>query len=171
MADPNAPAGLGAGGEQLPQPPPLHPAVVELLRRSEDSRQTHNQILQTLVQNMANQGGGGNPRRGYPAFLATEPPIFQGSKEPLDADFWLSAIEEKFGLFPCDDQEKVAFAAHQLRDAAGVWWKSYKTQIAQGHQITWDEFRQVFRAHHIPASVVAIKREEFLKLTQGNRSV
>ena len=92
---------------------------------------------------MANQGGGGNPRRGYPAFLATEPPIFQGSKEPLDADFWLSAIEEKFGLFPCDDQEKVAFAAHQLRDAAGVWWKSYKAQIAQGHQITWDEFCQV----------------------------
>jgi hypothetical protein len=85
----------------------------------------------------------------------------------LDANFSLSSIEEKFGLFPCDDQEKVAFAAHQLRDAAGVWWKSYKAQIARGHQITWDEFCQVFRAHHIPA----IKREEFLKLTQGNRSM
>ena len=111
MADPDAQAGLGANGEQLSQPPPLHPAVMELLGRSEDSRQTQNQILQTLVQNMANQGGGGNPRHGYPTFLATEPPIFQGSKEPLDADFWLSAIEEKFGLFPCDDQEKVSFTA------------------------------------------------------------
>jgi len=99
MDDPNAPVGLGSGNEQLPQPPPLHPAVVELLRRSEDSHQTQNQILQTLVQNMANQGGGGNPCRGYPAFLATEPPIIQGSKEPLDANFWLSSIEEKFGLF------------------------------------------------------------------------
>ena len=49
MADPDAQAGLGAGGEQLPQPPLLHPAVMELLRRSEDSRQTQNQILQTLV--------------------------------------------------------------------------------------------------------------------------
>ena len=57
--------------------------------------------------------------------------------------FGLVPLRKKFGLFPCDDQEKVAFAAHQLRDAAGVWWKSYKAQIAQGHQITWDEFCQV----------------------------
>jgi len=85
--------------------------------------------------------------------------------------FGLVPLRKKFGLFPCDDQEKVAFAAHQLRDAAGVWWKSYKVQIARGHQITWDEFCQVFRAHHIPASVIAIKREEFLKLTHGNMSM
>jgi hypothetical protein len=26
-------------------------------------------------------------------FMATDPPIFRGSKEPLDADFWLRAIE------------------------------------------------------------------------------
>jgi len=99
MADPNAPVGLGADGEQLPQPPPLHPAVVELLRRSEDSRQTQNQILQTLVQNMANQGGGGNPRRGYPAFLATEPPIFQGSKDHWMLTFLLVPLRKNLDYF------------------------------------------------------------------------
>ena len=75
MADPNAPAGLGAGGEQLPQPPPLHPAVVDLLRRSEESRQTQNQIMQAIVQHLGGQGHGGQ-RHGHSAFMATDPPIF-----------------------------------------------------------------------------------------------
>ena len=37
--------------------------------------------------------------------------------------------------------------------------------------ITWDEFRQDFKAHHIPQSVVESKREEFLNLKQGSLSV
>lgn len=94
--------GHGAGGDDLPPPPNMHPALLELLRRSEDSRQANNQILQTLVNHLASQGQGGggeNPCRGHPAFLATHPPIFRGSDKPLDADFWLSTITEKLGLF------------------------------------------------------------------------
>ena len=34
--------------------------------------------------------------------------------------------------------------------------------------ITWDDFRQDFRAHHIPQSVVESKREEFRNLKQGS---
>jgi len=37
--------------------------------------------------------------------------------------------------------------------------------------ITWDEFRQDFKAHHIPQSVVESKREEFRNLKQGSLSV
>ena len=37
--------------------------------------------------------------------------------------------------------------------------------------ITWDEFRQDFRAHHIPKSVVESKHEEFRNLKQGTTSV
>ena len=37
--------------------------------------------------------------------------------------------------------------------------------------ITWDEFRQDFRSHHIPQSVVESKREEFRNMKQGILSV
>ena len=123
----------GAGGDDnLPPPPPVHPTLLEILRRSEESRQAQNQIMQALVQNLGGQGHGGQ-RHGYSAFMATDPPIFRGSKEPLDADFWLRAMEQKFGLIQCNDQEKVNFAAHQLRDAAGAWWHGYMAQVAEGH--------------------------------------
>src|SRR6185295_7467285 len=73
----------GAGGDDnLPPPPPVHPALLEILRRSEESQQAQNQIMQALVQNMGGQGHGGQ-RQGYSAFMATDPPIFRGSKEPL----------------------------------------------------------------------------------------
>ena len=37
--------------------------------------------------------------------------------------------------------------------------------------ITWDEFRQDFKAHHIPQSLIESKREEFCNLKQGSMSV
>ena len=37
--------------------------------------------------------------------------------------------------------------------------------------ITWDDFCQDFKAHHIPQSVVESKREEFRNLKQGSLSV
>ena len=37
--------------------------------------------------------------------------------------------------------------------------------------ITWDEFHQDFKAHHIPQSVFESKREEFRNLKQGSLSV
>ena len=88
----NSDAGGENGEPPLPPPPPLHPTLMEILRRSEESRQTQNQIMQAIVQHLGGQGHGGQ-RHGHSAFMATDPPIFRGSKEPLDADFWLRAIE------------------------------------------------------------------------------
>ena len=77
----------GVGGDdKLPPPPPVHPTLLEILRRSEESRQAQNQIMQALVQNLGGQGHRGQ-HHGYSAFMASDPPIFRGSKEPLDADF------------------------------------------------------------------------------------
>ena len=64
-------------------------------------------------------------------FFRTNPPIFCGSKDPLDVDFWLNAIEEKLGLIQCDQYEKVLFAAHQLHDALGAWWRGFKASHPQ----------------------------------------
>jgi hypothetical protein len=42
---------------------------------------------------------------------------------------------------------------------------------ADGHVISWEEFRNAFRAHHIPEGLMERKLNEFLALTQGTRTV
>ena len=73
-----------------------------------------------LVNQMGNAGNHG-PRAEPPVnrfgeFFRTNPPTFRGSKDPLDADFWLNVIEEKLALIECEPHEKVLFAAHQLHE-------------------------------------------------------
>ena len=38
-------------------------------------------------------------------------------------------------------------------------------------QITWDQFKSTFRGNYIPPGLMAIKHTEFMKLTQGNKSL
>jgi hypothetical protein len=40
-----------------------------------------------------------------------------------------------------------------------------------GHVVEWREFKAAFRGHHIPAGLMDRKLNEFLALTQGNRTV
>ena len=37
--------------------------------------------------------------------------------------------------------------------------------------VTWQEFKDAFRGFHIPEGLMELKKEEFLKLKQGNGSV
>jgi hypothetical protein len=101
--------------------PPIHPTLVDVL-----AQQT--QLLGQIVNYIGNMGNANNqaPREEplvnkYGEFFRTNPPIFCGSKDPLDADFWLNAIEEKLGLIQYEQHEKVLFAAHQLHDAPEAW--------------------------------------------------
>ena len=86
--------------------------------------------------------------------------IFRGSKDPLDADFQLNVIEEKLGLIECEPHEKVLFAAHQLYDAPGVWWRNFKASHPANHHFTWEEFRTAFRSFHIPKGIMDIKKKK-----------
>jgi hypothetical protein len=66
---------------------------------------------------MANSTRGGNEVRNVPAlapttygdFAATHPPLFTEAGEPLEADYWLHAIESKFGLLRCMEVQKTLF--------------------------------------------------------------
>jgi hypothetical protein len=42
---------------------------------------------------------------------------------------------------------------------------------ADGHVISWEEFWNAFRAHHIPEGLMERKLNELLALTQGTRTV
>jgi hypothetical protein len=109
----------------------------------------------------------------YQDFLSTQPPFFSKAEEPLDADAWLHTIELKFALLtiPCTDSSKAHFAAQQLRGAACIWWDNFCTMQPAGHVISWEEFRNAFRALYIPEGLLEWKLNEFLALTQGTHTV
>jgi len=37
--------------------------------------------------------------------------------------------------------------------------------------ITWDEFKEAFRKHHVPAGHMKLKKQEFMALKQGSMTV
>jgi hypothetical protein len=90
----------GSGGNNnnnnAPLPdPPIHPTFADVL-----AQQT--QLLGHIVNqlsNISNQGPRDEPQvNKFGEFFRTNPPIFRGSKDLLDTDFWLNVIEEKLGL-------------------------------------------------------------------------
>ena len=87
-----------------------------------------------------------------------------------DADDWLVDICKHFECSNVRPEDFVKFASFQLKDQAAEWYQQYKDSRG-GRVITWDEFCQDFKAHHIPQSVVESKREEFRNLKQGSLSV
>ncbi|WVZ83272.1 hypothetical protein U9M48_030438 [Paspalum notatum var. saurae] len=73
-------------------------------------------------------------------------PRFTGARS-TPADDWLHAVERQLDIAQCNDQERVLYAAGQLRGAALDW------------------------SHHVPAGIMKMKKKEFLSLKQGNMSV
>jgi hypothetical protein len=162
-----------ASGSQQPPPPP--PNLAKVMARPTE-------LLNLLVQAQQNQqrqqsrGGRHDPHpqvATYQDFFSTQPSLFSKVEEPLDADAWLRTIESKFALLtiPCADSNKAHFATQQLRGAVHIWWDNYCAMQADGHVISWEEFRNAFRAHRIPEGLMEWKLNEFLALTQGTRTV
>jgi len=58
-----------------------------------------------------------------------------------------------------------------LEGSAADWWDAYTAAHADANTITWEEFSNSFREHHIPAGVIKLKQKEFLALKQGSMSV
>jgi hypothetical protein len=159
-----------ASGSQQPPPPP--PNLAEVMARQTELL---NQLVQAQMGHFHQQSRGQNKplSASYQDFLSTQPPLFHKADEPLDADTWLRTIESKFALLPvpCSDENRVLFAAQQLRGTALLWWDQFYAMQATDHVITWDEFRTAFRAHHIPEGLIKRKLNEFFNLTQGTRTV
>ena len=67
--------------------------------------------------------------------------------------------------------DKVLLAVQQLRGPALAWWQSYREINENANEIVWADFVKIFREHHIPSSVMKLKRDEFRKLRQGDMTV
>jgi hypothetical protein len=71
---------------------------------------------------------------------------------------------------PCSKENKDNFAALQLRGEGLMWWDHFKT-MQQGHAVTWNDFKQDFKSHHIPKGLMDMKMRELLALRQGSDMV
>ncbi|CAO2145861.1 unnamed protein product [Urochloa humidicola] len=138
------------------------------------------QLLQKLtatVQNMPAQQNQQPPPAAQPArdkhreFMSHHPPTYSHSADLLDSYGWLKIVTKKLEMAQCNDCEKVLYAAGHLEGSAYDWWDAYTAAHAAPDTITWEEFRNGFRSHHIPTGVMKLKQREFLALTQGSMSV
>ena len=138
------------------------------------------QLLQNLTATVANMQAQQNqqaphaapqPRDKHRDFMSHHPPTYSHSVDPLDADDWLKIISKKLDITQCTDRERVLYASGRLEGSAADWWDAYTAAHADANTITWEEFRNSFREHHIPAGVIKLKQKEFLALKQGSTSV
>jgi hypothetical protein len=166
----------GAENSQENENPPPPPSLAQAIASILESRDEQTELLRQLV---ANSTRGGNGARNAPAptpatyndFATTHPPLFTKAGEPLEADHWLQVMESKFGLLRCTEVQKTLFTAQQLRGDASTWWANYTATRPADYQVSWAEFRNAFRAYYIPTGVMRKKRQEFMDIKQGGRSV
>jgi hypothetical protein len=98
--------------------------------------------------------------------------VFTHASDPIEADDWLRAVEKQLNIAECNDLEKVLYASGQLQGAAQDWWESFQYgRPENAPEITWKEFTENFRSHHIPEGLIELKQEEFRALKQGSMSV
>jgi hypothetical protein len=137
------------------------------------------QMLQTMQQTMANmQQAQGHQPAPQPRphdklreFQRTKPPTFSHLVKPMNADDWLKTIEKKLQVVQCNKCKKVLFASHQLEGPTADWWDAYVEAHEERKSIIWQEFRNNFRAHHVPFGMMKLKKKEFEDLKQGSMSV
>jgi hypothetical protein len=77
---------------------------------------------------------------------------------------WLYEIEMKLGVVHANDSDRVLLTVQQLVGPALAWWLSYKVVNPNARNMVWNDFVRLFREHHIPNSVMKLKRQEFMSL-------
>ena len=97
--------------------------------------------------------------------------VFKEAEELLQEDEWLNTIEQKFRLLNVTEPMKAEYASHQLQGPAGIWWTHYLSSLPANANVTWDQFKAAFRGHHIPSGLMRMKAVEFMKLTQGTKTL
>jgi hypothetical protein len=68
-------------------------------------------------------------------------------------------------------ERKANFATLHLRGEALMWWENFMSMQPAGHEVTWAEFKQAFKDHHIPKRFMDRKMRELLALKQGADTV
>ena len=159
-----------------PPPPPAEINMAQLLAMQAQMMQGIGQLTAVLQQAYQQQIQAPAPpppstRDRRSDFLKGRPPVFTHSADPMDAEDWLRTIERELVIAQCSDREKVLYGPRQLQGAAQAWWEAYLYAHENPDGITWQEFKDRFRAHHVPQGTMLMKKEEFLALKQKAMTV
>ncbi|KAK1679367.1 hypothetical protein QYE76_040215 [Lolium multiflorum] len=133
-------------------------------------RQANITALQQIAQNNQGHGNHDHPGSKLKNFQHTNPPMFNKTEEPLDADDWLQTMENNLEVAGVEAAEKVLFATHYLSGPARAWWTSARAMNA-GQMMTWEDFKLKFSKYHVPQGLIKKMRDEFRELKQGRMSV
>jgi hypothetical protein len=60
--------------------------------------------------------------------------------------------------------------SHPLVGPASDWWDAYVEAHEEPKSISWNEFMNIFRSHHVPQGTIKLKME-FQDLKQGSTMV
>src|ERR1043165_317972 len=132
------------------------------------------QLIQLLTQNMNNNQYSlpppPPPVDTLTRFLRLNPKRFSSTPEPIVADDWLRSVNRNLETVGCTEAERVRFASHLLEGPAAAWWDNYLVTYPID-TVTWAQFQAAFRAAHVSAGAMSLKKKEFCSLRQGGRSV
>ena len=118
-----------------------------------------------------NNNNNRNGRTTLRDFLQLNPRTFASSSQPLDADDWLGEMNRTIKAANVSPEDRVTFVTFLLKGESAAWWQTRQALRAADAPVTWEEFQRLFRSHHIPDSVMDMKREEFCRLAQGSKDV
>ncbi|XP_062191320.1 uncharacterized protein LOC133895159 [Phragmites australis] len=127
-------------------------------------------LLETIAQAENNNRGYG-PQNKMAEFVRIKPPTFDSTEDPLEANDWLRDITRKLKVINCEGQERVNLATHQLTGSTTEWWENYCEASVDADAITWEEFCEEFRKHHVLEGTMEMKPDEFCSLKQGSMIV
>ncbi|KAL5538563.1 hypothetical protein UlMin_044881 [Ulmus minor] len=106
----------------------------------------------------------------YERFRKQNPPTFEGSTNPLEAEEWLRSVEAILDFMRLNDQEKISCATFMFKKNACYWWDVVK-RTKNLRELTWNEFVVIFNEKYYNATVIAGKTNEFNTIQQGSLSV
>ncbi|KAL5570693.1 hypothetical protein UlMin_020290 [Ulmus minor] len=106
----------------------------------------------------------------YERFRKQNPPTFEGSTNPLEAEEWLRSVEAILDFMRLNDQEKISCATFMFKKNARYWWDVVK-RTKNLRELAWNEFVVIFNEKYYNATVIAGKTNEFNTIQQGSLSV
>ncbi|XP_016168542.1 uncharacterized protein LOC107611094 [Arachis ipaensis] len=123
-----------------------------------------------------NGEGVGDDLNGVPrtlaAFLRVDPPSFNGSSNPIEAENWFKAVEHALQTQHVPNNQFVKYAAYQLAGEAQHWWQEECQFLQlQNMDVTWELFRTTFYKKYFLESVRKARELEFMQLKQSSMSV
>jgi hypothetical protein len=149
---------------QQSQPHQAPPAGMEQFLTAQTQLLTNMTNTITNLQAQMNQAPPPPTRDRHREFMSHKPPSFSHSSNPLQADDWIKTVEKMLNIVQCTDREKVLYASGRLEGTTADWWDAYTAAHDTPNTITWQEFRNKFREHHIPKGLMKLEKQDFLAL-------